>query len=44
MRRVEFPVAFEVEVSLIVMADRNDVAELRPDADDPRLEATDPVA
>jgi hypothetical protein len=44
MVRVELLVALEVEVSLILAAERNDVADLRPDADDSRLEATDPVA
>src|SRR5262249_50878368 len=40
----EFPVALEVHVALIVVADFEDVADLRSDADDTRFEAADPVA
>src|SRR5215475_11275818 len=42
--RVEFPVALEVHVALIVIAELEDVADLRSDAADPRFEAADPVA
>src|SRR5262245_20300199 len=44
MLGVKFLVAFEVHVALIVVADLEDVADLRSDADDPRFEAADPVA
>src|SRR5690242_19649044 len=41
---VEFLVALEVHVALIVIADLEDVADLRPHTDDPRFKAADPVA
>src|SRR5215510_3308044 len=44
MCRVEFLVALQVDVALVVVTDLEDVPDLRSDADDPRFEATDPVA
>src|SRR5215468_7101201 len=44
MRSVEFLVALEIDVALIVVADLEDMTDLRSDADDARFEATDPVA
>src|SRR5262245_4132123 len=40
----EFLVALEVQIALKLGAERNDVADLRADAEHLRLEATDPVA
>src|SRR5437899_923379 len=40
---VEFAVGLQVQISLHV-SDRKDVADLRSDADHPRLEATDAIA
>src|SRR5262249_26754405 len=44
MRGVEFLVALEIDVALVVIADLEDVADLRSHANDPRFEAADPVA
>ena len=44
MRRVEFFVALEVHIALIVVADLEDVTNLGSDANDPRFKAADPVA
>src|SRR5262245_33020092 len=44
MRGVEFLVALEVDVALVVIADLEDVADLRSQANDPRFEAANPVA
>src|SRR5215468_5029397 len=41
---LELPVALEVQIALIVLVQRDDVADLRPDAEHPRLEAADAVA
>src|SRR5215469_11801871 len=43
MGGIEFPVGLEIEIALQV-AHRNDVADLRTDAQDAGLEAADPVA
>src|SRR6185295_5104474 len=43
MTRVELLVGFEVEITLMI-TDRKDVTELRPDPDHPRLEGADSVA
>src|SRR5579872_1354958 len=40
----EFPIRLEIEISLQLVAERKDVADLRADADDLRLEATDAIA
>src|SRR5215469_4188826 len=42
--RSEFAVCLEVDVALILLTDRKNVAYLRPDTRHPRLEATDPIA
>src|SRR5262245_56426638 len=44
MRCVEFLVALEVHVALIIITDLEDVADLRTHADNPRFEAANPVA
>src|SRR5262245_24380549 len=44
MPGVVFLLSFEIHVALIVVADLEDVADLRSDADDARFEAADPVA
>src|SRR5262245_60422229 len=41
---LEFPVGLQVEIALGIFADREDVAELRPEAEHARLEAAEPVA
>jgi hypothetical protein len=43
VRRVELPIGFEVHIALQI-AERDDVSDLRPDADYLRLEATYPIA
>ena len=40
----EFRVAFEIDVTLKALAERKDVAELRPDAEHLRLEASNAIA
>src|SRR5262249_45725525 len=41
---VEFAVGLQVDISLHLVSDREEVADLRPDADHPRLEAADTIA
>ena len=43
MRRIEFFVALEVQIALVI-ADRKDVTDLWPDADHSRLEVANSVA
>src|ERR1700742_4675664 len=44
IHRAKFSIGFDVDVTLEALAQRNDVAKLRTDAEYPRLETPDTVA